>query len=337
MESSKEIEFTYDVALSFAGEDRPYVAQVAAGLAAEHVKVFYDEYEPATLWGKDLYTHLRDIYQTQARYTILFASKHYAEKVWTNHERESAQSRAISERTEYILPARFDDSTIPGLLPTTGYIDLRTTTPEQLVGLFLAKLGRKHPSWVPNASPSLPGEPTHRGESIRELSARLAADARKRESREEILGSERGVALATAEVQRLHEYIAAEVDALRSADKNLDVSYQVSRERVFLVRSPQASFTMHWGQQHGNKLKGSSLFTQQFDGPYSLDSSRSREPEEKTHFQFDLDSAGQPGWNMSDVAEGFLRTQQLGDRFLSRVIRRNYEGGAADNHDFGFT
>src|SRR5687768_10619908 len=105
-----EKEFLYDVALSFAGEDRPYVGAVAAALVDSGVKVFYDEYETITLWGKDLYVHLRDVYQSQARYTVLFASKHYAEKVWTNHERESAQARAIAESSEYILPARFDDS-----------------------------------------------------------------------------------------------------------------------------------------------------------------------------------------------------------------------------------
>src|SRR5439155_24562734 len=32
--------------------------------------------------------------------------------------------RAFMEKREYILPARFDDTQIPGVLPTVGYIDL---------------------------------------------------------------------------------------------------------------------------------------------------------------------------------------------------------------------
>jgi len=52
----------YEVALSFAGEDREYVARVAATLNKAGVRVFYDRYERATLWGKDLFAHLTDVY-----------------------------------------------------------------------------------------------------------------------------------------------------------------------------------------------------------------------------------------------------------------------------------
>jgi hypothetical protein len=81
----------YDVALSFAGEDRGYVSLVADALKARQVTVFYDEYEKVDLWGKNLFEHLSHIYLTQARYTIIFISKYYATKIWTNHERRSAQ------------------------------------------------------------------------------------------------------------------------------------------------------------------------------------------------------------------------------------------------------
>jgi hypothetical protein len=117
-------EFQFDVALSFAGEDREYVNTIADQLRKHGIKVFYDRYEQATLWGKDLYEHLDHVYQRAARYCVLFASEHYARKVWTNHERKSAQSRALHENEEYILPVRFDDTEIPGLRPTVGYIDL---------------------------------------------------------------------------------------------------------------------------------------------------------------------------------------------------------------------
>ena len=50
-----ESHFQYDVCLSFAGEDRDYVRQVAAGLDDRQVDVFFDEYEQVNLWGKNLY------------------------------------------------------------------------------------------------------------------------------------------------------------------------------------------------------------------------------------------------------------------------------------------
>ena len=117
--------FRYDVCLSFAKEDRSYVRQFAAELVKHGFRVFFDEYAQAELWGKDLYTHLDDIYQNAARHCVLFVSRHYARRVWTNHERESAQARAIREHSEYILPAHFDSTKIPGLRPTVGRVDLK--------------------------------------------------------------------------------------------------------------------------------------------------------------------------------------------------------------------
>jgi hypothetical protein len=72
----------------------------------------------------------------------MFISKHYAEKVWPTHERRSAFEKAIEAKEEYILPARFDDTEIPGLRKTIGYADLRHKSPEQLAALILEKLGR---------------------------------------------------------------------------------------------------------------------------------------------------------------------------------------------------
>ena len=104
--------------------------------------MFYDKFEEADLWGKDLYTHLSDIYQNKAQFTVMFISKSYAQKVWTTHERRSAQERALRENVEYILPARFDDSEVPGLHSTIGYLDLRTKTPEEVVNLLITKINK---------------------------------------------------------------------------------------------------------------------------------------------------------------------------------------------------
>ena len=132
----------YEVVLSFAGEDREYVERVAHILKTNKVSVFYDNYEEASLWGKDLVEHLHKVYSGSARYCVMFISKHYADKVWPTHERRSAFEKAIETKEEYILPARFDDTEIPGLRKTTGYVDLRRKSPEHLAVLILQKLGR---------------------------------------------------------------------------------------------------------------------------------------------------------------------------------------------------
>lgn len=142
--------FDYDVALSFAGEQREFVREVAASLSATGVRCFYDEAEKANLWGKDLYEHLDWIYGKAARFCVLFASKEYAQKVWTTHERKSAQARAIGSSSEYVLPARFDDTEIPGLRSTIGHVDLRDTSASELADLIRQKLGpRRKQQFLP--------------------------------------------------------------------------------------------------------------------------------------------------------------------------------------------
>lgn len=130
----------YDVCLSFAGEQRPYIEEVARILHEECISVFYDDYEKVDLWGRDLYEHLDWVYQKAARYCVLFVSADYARKIWATHERRSAQARALSESEAYVLPVRFDDTEIPGLRPTIAYIDLRQTTADALAQLIVKKL-----------------------------------------------------------------------------------------------------------------------------------------------------------------------------------------------------
>ena len=134
-------EYRYDVALSFAGEDRKYVVQVAEYLKTKGVRVFYDEFERVSLWGKDLTETFVDVYMKNSRYAVLFISEHYRDKVWTRLERRAALARDLTEHPDYLLPARFDDTEIEGLLPTKRYEDLQRTSPTELGVLICEKIG----------------------------------------------------------------------------------------------------------------------------------------------------------------------------------------------------
>jgi hypothetical protein len=129
----------YDVALSFAGEDRKYVQKVANFLVRTGLRTFYDQHETIQLWGKNLYDHLNAVYSDKARFVVIFISKSYKAKLWTDHERRSAQARAFRERREYILPARFDSTKLPGIFETVGYVDLRTLSPNEFAELIRKK------------------------------------------------------------------------------------------------------------------------------------------------------------------------------------------------------
>jgi hypothetical protein len=135
-----EDNFKYDIAISFAGEDRIHAEHLASLLIKNGVRVFYDSYEQAVLWGKDLYQHLQSVYRDHAKYCLIFVSKQYSQKLWTKHELQQAQARAFREHHEYILPVRLDDTEIPGLNATVGYLDLRSHTIEDIQGVILQKL-----------------------------------------------------------------------------------------------------------------------------------------------------------------------------------------------------
>lgn len=137
---TKPNEGFYDVALSFAGEDRSYVEKVVEILKQDQIKVFYDRDEQVYLWGKDLGDALDEIYRLRSRYVVMFISEHYAKKMWTNHERKSALARALQEKQESVLPARFDDTQIPGLRPTVAYVDLRHETPDSFASMLRRKI-----------------------------------------------------------------------------------------------------------------------------------------------------------------------------------------------------
>jgi hypothetical protein len=132
--------YDYDVTVSFAGEDRAIVEEYCNILLSKGLKVFYDKNEQVALWGKNLYDQLDDIYRKQALFCVQFISENYAKKVWTNHERQSAQARALEENREYVLPVRLDDTEIPGLTKTIGYIDLKTTSIDELAEMTILKV-----------------------------------------------------------------------------------------------------------------------------------------------------------------------------------------------------
>lgn len=134
-------QYEFDVALSFAEEDRAFVDKVARHLKRKNVKIFYDKDAMIDTWGKNMYTHLNDIYKNKARYCVMFISKYYKKKRWTQHERDSAQARAFFlENGEYILPFRFDDTEIEGIRDTIGYLQINDFDEKGLADAIIAKL-----------------------------------------------------------------------------------------------------------------------------------------------------------------------------------------------------
>jgi hypothetical protein len=138
------MEYQYEVALSFAGENRTFAEAVATALRQEGVEVFYDNFYAADLWGEDLSIKLRDVYYGRSRYCIMLLSDHYLQKMWTSFERQQAIERLVEQKGKsYILPVRLDGfkGEVPGFSNLIGYLTVRSSEPQKVVEQFLQKVG----------------------------------------------------------------------------------------------------------------------------------------------------------------------------------------------------
>ncbi|MFO0795437.1 MAG: TIR domain-containing protein [Candidatus Brocadiaceae bacterium] len=132
--------FTYDVAISFAGEDREIAKQLKELLKERGLEVFYDFDQQAQLWGKDLNKTLTEVYRNDALFMVIIVSQNYPEKDWTNFEFANGKDAEKIRPIEYLLPIKIDDTHIVGLKETIGFVDLRKQSLEEIVDLLVEKV-----------------------------------------------------------------------------------------------------------------------------------------------------------------------------------------------------
>jgi hypothetical protein len=106
--------FEFDIAISFAGEQREPARAVATKLQAVGVSVFFDEFEQHRLWGEDLAAHLSEVYTNKARYCLMFVSAAYAAKAWPNYERSAATHVPFSKSGVTFCPFSSTTRVSPG-------------------------------------------------------------------------------------------------------------------------------------------------------------------------------------------------------------------------------
>ncbi|ETI60374.1 TIR domain-containing protein [Marinomonas profundimaris] len=132
----------YDLAISFAGEDRAIAKEIANQIKKMGYSVFYDEFEKAHLLGKNLIEEFLDIYMNQSSYFVPLISLSYKDKVWTKHEFRAALSRSLEQEGEYILPFRLDNTQLPGLNPHIGYLSITDTPINEFIEILSSKLAQ---------------------------------------------------------------------------------------------------------------------------------------------------------------------------------------------------
>ncbi|WP_343954414.1 TIR domain-containing protein, partial [Tsukamurella spumae] len=96
----KEVGFTkveyseeYDVALTFAGEDRKYAEHLRDALEDLGHVVFYDFAEQHRIIGQDVEKYLGPIYRSNSRYVVAILGEMYGRKRWTLFENDQYKDR----------------------------------------------------------------------------------------------------------------------------------------------------------------------------------------------------------------------------------------------------
>jgi hypothetical protein len=104
--------YEYDIALSFAGENRDLAKHIATQLEDLDVPVFYDESFEANFMGKAWTKKFKEIFADDSRYVVVLLDKNHAEKIWPTFEREHFAPRVADE---HVIPIYLDDTKFVGI------------------------------------------------------------------------------------------------------------------------------------------------------------------------------------------------------------------------------
>jgi hypothetical protein len=131
----------FQVALSFPGERRKYVQEVADSLCRHFSpgKVFYDKYFEAELARLDLDTYLQEIYHDHSELIAVFLCAEYEKKEWCGLEWRAIRDLIKKRKSSDIMPMRFDSTEIPGLFSIDGYCDISAKTSQEAADLIIQR------------------------------------------------------------------------------------------------------------------------------------------------------------------------------------------------------
>jgi len=132
----------FRVALSFPGEKRAFVGQVA-NILAEGLgrdRILFDDYLTAELARPNLDVYLGRLYHDESELLVPFYCADYDKKKWCGLEWRQMRAIIFKQEDDRVMPFRFDDTPIDGVLPIDGYVSILSRTPGEIAGLILERL-----------------------------------------------------------------------------------------------------------------------------------------------------------------------------------------------------
>jgi len=133
---------TYDIAVSFAGEQRNYVEQTVRECDELDLKVFYDRDMSNEWWRKKFIREQSKFYGSRTPYFVPFISTEYLAKPIPMDEFSAAMMTAVRQGDGYVLPVLIGDVQVPPdlLHPHIHYLRDKEYTPKQLAAQLQIKV-----------------------------------------------------------------------------------------------------------------------------------------------------------------------------------------------------
>ena len=137
----------FDVALSFPGEARDYVEQVAQHL--ERLigpdRYFYDRNYTAQLARPSLDTFLQAVYRERSRMVVVFSGGDYQLNDWCGIEFRAVREIINAREHDRIMFVRMDDGEVEGIFGHDGYVDARLHNPAEVATFIEERVGLRIP------------------------------------------------------------------------------------------------------------------------------------------------------------------------------------------------
>lgn len=132
----------FDVGLSFPGEARGLVEEVARELEARigPNAYFYDNNYVSQLARPSLDTLLQDIYRNRSRLIVVFLGEDYQRKDWCGVEFRAIREIIMARDDGRVMFVRVDDGAVDGVFRTDGYVDARRFSPAQIAQFITERL-----------------------------------------------------------------------------------------------------------------------------------------------------------------------------------------------------
>lgn len=132
----------FAVALSFPGEHRDYVKQIADALVTSLTKprVFYDRYYEAELSRPNLDTYLQKIYHEESELVVVVLCQEYDEKEWCGLEFRAIRDLIKQRRDDEIMFVRVADGDVKGVFGIDGYVDAKNRPAMEIAQVICDRL-----------------------------------------------------------------------------------------------------------------------------------------------------------------------------------------------------